>query len=141
MTAINKDLRAEINQEFKNGFRAHLLCDGYVVTARWKRLAPSKLGLVIYVDGQIQGKWVDIGCEEPETKFMRQITRKVFSKNRRDYKNIPKKLKEQTISYRQIYWLSEDQFIKHLNKVCQTVRLLSPDEAEQIIKSKTGDLA
>jgi len=69
-------------------------CDGYYVTLCLRRLDQFKNGILIYVNGEIKGKWLLEDCEE-RRRFFRPVKKSLYSrKQKASLKKISKRLRQ-----------------------------------------------
>lgn len=102
------------------------MCDGYEVTLLLGPISQFKNALLVYIGGEIRGKWLSEDCEE-RRRFFRSVTKSLFSpKERAAWKKLSKKTRielEERAKYTTYYsyWTSfgalKSHFIKHNSKI------------------------
>lgn len=125
-----------------------LICDGFALTVRREAISATKLGLIVYVNGELRGAWLGNESQEhPEHRFMRRCERYVwplkFRKSmlkilgKKDYAKeaYDKKL----ISYN-FYWNNAADLRRHLSKVCTCITIEAMD-AGIVLAPMTVELA
>lgn len=109
-----------------------LLCDGYMIALQVERTRGLKYRVMTYVNGYFRGGWCGLSKQEcPEQKFMRKSVRPLYSvKFKRDMeKIIGKRRVNNDPHYKEVQtsywpdWPSGMAALKHLNRVCESVRL------------------
>tara|TARA_R110002095_G_scaffold66101_5_gene56012 strand:+ start:164 stop:607 length:444 start_codon:yes stop_codon:yes gene_type:complete len=98
-----------------------LNCDGYEVSATLRQISDTQLGIAIYVNGELKGKWFGEDCEE-RRRFFRPVVRSRYrGKRKESLKKLGKRTLKQMgidpdskITYYNFYWCSAKSFIKHL---------------------------
>lgn len=106
-----------------------LKCDGYEVTLTLARISQMKNAIVVYINGEIRGKWLAEDCEE-RRRFFRPVTKSIVSpKQKAGWKKLSKKTRQEleartryTCYYS--YWTSFSALKRHLIKNNNTIELL-----------------
>ncbi|UXF57466.1 hypothetical protein YPCBV1_00013 [Chromohalobacter phage YPCBV-1] len=114
-------------------------CDGYLVCLTLERIGKLRLGIVVYVDGQMKMEWLALkdGPSDVGRRFLQQLTRSVWrGKDKRAAKRaFGKKEAERTVSYRRPWWESPTSLRRHLVANNEVIRLLDADEARERLKA------
>lgn len=117
--------------------RAKLLCDGVTVDAH-VQLDKMKLVVTVYINGKIEGKWID-GEDETVRKFWFKKEKFCYGKKARDFFLKGAKSRVMGKQYRAEcaekaakrasfwlpYWSSPRSFINHICKTCQEIQIVS----------------
>ena len=107
-----------------------LKCDEFELSLRLERYNQFKNVIAIYVNGEIQGKWLSEDCEE-RRRFFRPVTKSFFStKERAKIKRLPKKQRldlenRSKYTYYLAHWTSFTSLKNHLKKNNQSIELIS----------------
>lgn len=114
--------------------------DGYLVRLMLERVSKLRLGIVVYVDGQLDMNWLGLAGDEPTEigrRFFQERTRSVYrGKDKRLAKRVlGKKEAEKKNSHRHPWWESPVSLRRHLVANNGVIRLLDADEAEARLKS------
>lgn len=109
-----------------------LKCDGYEVILLLGRISQMENAILIYINGEVKGKWLINDCEE-RRRFMRPVKKSVFSqKQRTQMKTISKKLRQKyglpdpnaSITAYYPYWTSFNSLKRHLIKHNDSIELV-----------------
>lgn len=134
-----KDQWAAIEKELSGSYgRVELRCDGYQVVATVALIAPLRMGIAVYVNGWIKGKWFKGEAEEAR-KFHRPVKRYLYSAKKRDEAKKLAKRRYQTAETRKIYndiatasfttwtpyWTNAKAFARQLRKTCTEIEIVS----------------
>lgn len=109
-----------------------LKCDGYNITLRLERISQFENGILIYVNGKMDFKWIGEDCEE-RRRFMQPVKKSLFSqKQKASLKKISKRLRQKSglpepnVSYTcyRPYWKSFRSLKSHLVKNNNSIELI-----------------
>lgn len=129
---LDKTQRAAIESALSNPYgAATLICDGRRIDLRVRRFSALTYRVMVYVDGEFQGKWTSADSAAPESKFLRKQVRPVFSPaHRKEMEKIYGKRYvakdprfSKTVTF---YWpdfASGKAALNHLCKVCESVEV------------------
>ncbi len=82
---MNKEEWNKVEEELKHFYNPiKLNCDGYEITIILQQLKPMKNGIVLYVNGEIHGKWIIEDCEE-RRRFFRPIKKSVLKGKQKEF--------------------------------------------------------
>lgn len=109
----------------------NLKIDGYDVTLHLERMDTYKNGIMVYVNGKINGKWLFDDCEE-RRRFLRKREKLLMStKQINAFKKMPKKMQkeykelyEKKYVYYDFYWTSFNSLKRHLLKENESIELV-----------------
>lgn len=119
---------------------AYANCDGYLVLCTLERVERTQLGITVYVDGWLRGKWLlsneDGEYPEQGRRFYQERSKSVHpEKQRRKLEKIFGKREakrrfslDKKITWRVPYWRSARSLRTHLIKQNQSIQLLSPED-------------
>lgn len=134
---LSKQRWDEIETNLSRQFGAVTLkCDGYQVTAVVQSYQ-MRLHVMIYIDGEFQGKWLD-GKDERCTKFYRYKKKYIFSAEKRrrahvlaqkekfdpETRAMFKRHTEAFIEQWVPYWTSPAAFCRHIRKTCTDIEFI-----------------
>lgn len=114
---------------------AELKIDGYQVTlVRQPVKDMFHSGILVYVNGRFEGKWLTQDCEE-RRRFMPQRVRSLMSsKQIAKYNRLPKRDRELLKEYREAtyieystHWTSWPALVKHFEANNRDIQLLEED--------------
>ncbi|TEB10659.1 hypothetical protein [Pelotomaculum propionicicum] len=109
-----------------------LKCDGYEVTFVLRRISQMKNGIVVFVNGVFELRWLLEDCEE-RRRFLCPMEIYVYSKKQREgLKKFSKKLRKSVglpdpdtkHTYYRFYWTSFISLKKHLIKNNKSIELV-----------------
>lgn len=101
-----------------------LKCDKFEIALVLERIDQFTNGIMVYVNGVFEGRWVTNDCEE-RRRFLRPVTKSIFSaKHKKSLKKLPKRLRkemglpdpETKHTYYHFYWTSFRALKSHLIK-------------------------
>lgn len=118
----------------------YLDCDGYLVRLMLERVSKLRLGIVVYVDGQLEMRWLGLASDEPTEigcRFFQERTRSVYrGKQKRLAKRaLGKKESERQVSHRHPWWESPTSLRRHLVANNKVIRLVEDDEVQQRLEA------
>jgi len=113
-----------------------ILCDGYKVTLQVRNLKKLQLGIFVFVDGYMKGKWVLEDCEE-RRRFLCPVTRPIFrGKERQKLEQYLAKLEhrpsrhKETITGYYSWWTDFTAMRRHFERNNQEIRLAAEEGHE-----------
>ncbi|SFH21635.1 hypothetical protein SAMN05660649_04286 [Desulfotomaculum arcticum] len=125
----NEDWK-EVEQQLQSIFsHVELKCDGYKVALVLKRLSQMKNGIIVYVNGIFEYKWLLDDCEE-RRRFCCPVKKSVYNqKHKAAMKKISKRLRglqdpEAKYTYYLPYWSSFRSLKSHLIKNNSSIELI-----------------
>lgn len=120
----------EVEKSLKSFYSAvNLMCDGYKVTLLLGPISQFKNALLVYIGGEIRGKWLREDCEE-RRRFFRSVTKSICSpKEKKAWKKLSKKTRlelEAMTRYTSYYsyWTSFRALKSHLIKNNSEIELV-----------------
>ncbi|OON62305.1 hypothetical protein B0920_02165 [Massilia sp. KIM] len=131
--------------------RVSLRCDGYLVTLVMQRTGKNSLTFRVttFVNGRIEGAWFVESSAAQESRFMRKSIRPNLSAAKR--KAAEKALGKRYVARDPFYsgsytlylpdWVNGKAAINHLCKVCESIELLSVDEARVALNALAKPVA
>lgn len=133
--AITKEQWQKIEQELSFAYgSAKLKCDGYDVGLYVTLIDTLQYGILVYVNGQFQGKWLMEDCEE-RRRFLRPVERFLYNAKEREQflkiwggKRAPKSKVEQynrKFTTYCNYWMSVKSLRRHIEKNNKEVELVA----------------
>lgn len=135
---LTKEQWAEIEKTLSGLYGSvNLTVDGRRVTLNRQLVNKNKLGIVTYIDGRWEGKWMNPKNECPEQRYMRRMERLAYSaKTRASLAKLPKRyLKERKIDpgakihMYDISWSSVGSIRRHYEKTFTSIEL-RPDDGQ-----------
>ncbi|MFZ4539271.1 hypothetical protein [Propionivibrio sp.] len=113
-----------------------LLCDGYIVDLQVSRVRDLRFRIMTYVNGSFKGVWVCGKVPLPEYKFLRKVTRNLYSSTQTakhikafGVRNAKKLFPQKTFVTYLPDWPSGKTALNHLCRVCDSVQLAEDAEA------------
>ncbi len=108
-----------------------LICDGYKVALMLERVDQFKNGIMVYVNGCFEGRWIIQDCEE-RRRFLRPVNKFMYStKQRSILKKMSKRLRKKIgldpdakHTYYHFYWTSFMYLKSHLIKHNSNIELV-----------------
>lgn len=118
-------------EELNTGNHLRLNCDGYDITLRIARLK-MRLVIVIYINDQLDPKWLTEHEQHPESKFLRSSFKSIYSSakktrlikmyGKRAVKKIVPNL-DAKLEFKVHYFTTALSALKHLNKVSNSIAI------------------
>lgn len=120
--------------------RVALRCDGYDVDLQVERHKAMTYRVMTYVNGHFKGAWISSKNEAPEAKFLRKSVRPNLSPAKRVKmeKMLGKRFVQKdpfwsgSITLYLPDWASGKAALAHLCKVCESIEILTKDEAPDL---------
>lgn len=109
------------------------MCDGYEVTLILGPISQFKNAILVYINGQIKGEWLNTDCEY-RRRFFRTMTKSLISpKKKAALKKLPKKIRlklEDMARYtcHYPYWTSFHALKRHLVEHNENIELIREQE-------------
>jgi len=111
---------------------AKLRVDGREVMFMRQLLTGNRMGIITYVDGEWQGKWISGKNECPEQRYLRPASRFIFrAKFRAEFKRWPKKLQklhavdiDEKVRYFDLNWPNVTAIRRHYQKTFTSIELI-----------------
>ncbi len=131
---MTKEQWETAEQNLQSSYRiVKLQADGYTLSLQTQRYK-MQLYIVVYVDGEIRGKWITEDCEIRRKFFQKHrrslLTRKEQEKLKRERKAIREAVLANSIYYTYSpYWSSFRSLKRHLCQNCTDITLYEEVEA------------
>lgn len=120
MSKLSREQIKELTAKSYLYSKLYLKCDGFRITVVEFR-SKNKIMSTLYVNGNLDGKWLTPKAEYPESKFypfMRlRVKKNIFNPK---CKKMETKIRER----RDMGFASVGQVLRHLNKVCDSVEVV-----------------
>jgi len=108
-----------------------LKCDGYEVTLVLGRIAQFENAILVYVNGEMRGKWLTEDCQE-RRRFMQPVKKSLYSqKQKAAMKKMSKKFRtkydidpDKAYTYYRPHWKSFNSLKRHLIKHNESIELV-----------------
>lgn len=131
---MTKEEWAQVEEQLKHQFDpVTLICDGYRLTLRLSRIKAMSLGITVFVNDELCGRWMIDDCEERKRFFRSQAMSVYSAKSKRTFRGISAKtLKSMGIDLKKtftgysFYWTSFRALRAHLIKHNESIQFVLP---------------